>query len=357
MPTYGAAGSPAQSTYNYDALVATSVANYRSTLTDNVSTSNIFFKKLKEMGLWESADGGINIVEDLMYGLSPVDAYDSYDELPLTPADGITQAQFDWRQLAAPIAISEKERKQNKHRIVNLLTAKLQQADIAMQEAWAKFFLQGSLAGGGSSLITPYVSSANGASAIDPIFAMIQKDPTASNTIGGINQSTQTWWQNQYKQSAATTTSGYLSEILNLMNTCSKGPGGMPKIAMCDQVSWELLSFAYYSKYLTQVVTVGDYPWPTLKFQNMEVVWDQYMPDVTNTTLTPLTGKGVVIMLNPQFMRVRYESETNFVSTDFQKPVNQDAKFKHILWMGNVTTNNRRKNGVLHNIARTLTVG
>ena len=96
--TYGAAGQPLQTTTNFDALFSASLANYRKTLTDNISTSNFFFHKMKEMGLWEGRDGGLYLVEDLMYALSPVDTYDGYDELPLTPTEGITQAQYQWRQ-------------------------------------------------------------------------------------------------------------------------------------------------------------------------------------------------------------------------------------------------------------------
>lgn len=356
MPaTYGLSGQPSSATFNYDALVSTSLANYRSTLTDNVSSTNIIFHKLKSAGGWESCDGGLYIVEDLMYGLAPVDAYDGYDELPLTPTEGITQAQFQWRQLASPISISEKERKQNKHRIVNLIAAKLQQADIGMQEAWGKQFLQGSLSGSGSSLITPYTSPVTGAQSMDPIGLLIAYNTGASLEIGNINQSTagNEWWKNITKQSAATTFRGYLQELLNLKNSCSKSAGGGPNVALTDQISWELLSVAYYEVYRTQVQEVGNYPFPVLKFQGVEISWDQYMPDVHNGVANTDT-KGSFYFYNTKFAKVRYESETNFVATEFQRPVNMDAKFKHILWMGNSTINNRRKFGVMGNIARTL---
>src|SRR5574339_81934 len=124
--TYGPSGQPAASTFNYDALVASSVANYRKTLVDNISSASAFFKKVK----WESRDGGLYLAEDLMYALAPTDTYEGYDELALTPTNGITQAQFGWSQASTPISISEKERKQNKHRIIDLVTAKIQQADI-----------------------------------------------------------------------------------------------------------------------------------------------------------------------------------------------------------------------------------
>jgi hypothetical protein len=355
MPTYGVATQPLQSTFNYDSLVATSLANYRKTLTDNVSTSNIFFTKLKERGLFESCDGGLYIAEDLMYGLAPTDSYDGYDELPLTPTEGITQAQFQWRQMATPFAISGKEKKMNKQRIVDLVAAKLQQCEIGMQEAWARYFIQGSMAAGGTTLYSAYQSPVNGSYAMDPIGSVVDYAPTAARSPGGISQSTNTWWANQQKDSAATTTTGFLQEVLNLFNTCSKGPGGRPDFAMADQTSWELLSVAYYNRFRTEATAVGDYPFPVIKFQNVDIGWDQYMPDAYSSAVATTTY-GTLYALNTKFLKVRYESDTNFVLTEMVKPINQDAYFRHILWMGNVTCNNRRKLGVLGKIARTLTV-
>ena len=62
-------------------------------------------------------------------------------------------------------------------------------------------------------------------------------------------------------------------------------------------------------------------------------------------------------MINTKFFGVKYDSQTNFKNTPFQQPVNQDAKVSHILWMGNTTISNRRKHGVLYNIASSLTLG
>jgi hypothetical protein len=50
-----------------------------------------------------------------------------------------------------------------------------------------------------------------------------------------------------------------------------------------------------------------------------------------------------------------YESETDFILTEFQKPVNGDSRIAHILWMGTVALSNRSKQGVMGNIATSLT--
>lgn len=359
--TYGQAPQPAQSIFNYDALVSTSLGNYRKKLTDNIGALNLYMKKMMESDQYESADGGLFLAEDLMTDLAPTDSYEGMDELPLTQVEGITQAQFQWAQCATPIAISELERKKNKHRIVDLVTSKIMQSEISIKEYWAKSFLQGSLLSAGADIRNPYVSSANGSSFVNPLFRLISYTPTVSMEIGGINQANNTWWRNQSKTSVATTGLGFLAEIMHLYNDCTKGQGGAPNLAWCDQTTWELISMSYYNKFRTEMETVGNYPWPTLKWWNCEFVWDEYMPNVAanggaGSTDTTLPNGGTLVFMNTKFLKIRYEEETNFVATDFQRPINQDAKYKHILWMGNTTINNRRKQGVMGGIPRTLTL-
>jgi hypothetical protein len=354
--TYGASSQPAQSTFNYDALVATSVANYRKTLIDQIGKLNLFFKKIMDNGQYESADGGLYLAEDLMYDLAPTDSYDGMDVLPLTPTEGITQAQFGWAQAATPIAISEKERKQNKHRIVNLVAAKIQQAELSIKEFWGKAFLHGGMLNGSGALTAPYVSLANGSTFINPLFRLVSSTPTTSLEIGGINQSSSVWWRNFAAESAATTGLGLLQEIMTQYNNCSRGTGGSPDLMWTDQTTWELISVAYYSKFRTEMQQVTSYPWPTLKWWNCEIVWDEFMPNVyAGTTDTSTANGGTLAFINSKFMKIRYESETNFVSGELEKPINQDAKFKHILWMGQTTINRRNKHSVLSKIPRSLT--
>jgi len=354
MPiTYGPSGQPGQATFNYDALFSSSLAAYRDTLQDNISASNVFFKKIK----WESEDGGAFVAEDLLYGLSPVDTYSGYDILPTTVTNGITQAHFQWSQVAAPVSISNEELKKNKKRIINLMTAKIQQAEIGVQEFWAKAFLRGSLAGSGTSLIAPYTSTVTGAPFVDPLPRLIfyaAGGSWPSLEIGNINQSTNTWWRNRSRVSAATTREAFMTEMLNMYNLCSIGPGGAPDLILCDQVTWELVHASYRSYFQNNAMSDGNFPFPNLKFFNSLVVWDEFVPDVANNSLDTDTGRGTMYFINSKFYRCVYEADTNFIATSLERPINQDAFFKHILWMGAVTMSNRRKHGVIGNIARTL---
>ena len=352
--TFGSSTAPSQVTTNLDALFATTLANYRNTLEDNISESNAVFYEMKKNGQWESAAGGSYIAEDLLYELASFDSYDGYDELPDTPTDGITQAIYEWRQGSVPISYSEKERKQNKHRIIDLVKAKIKQAEMGFIDGFNKSFLQGSLAQGGTTIYTPYVSPSNGSSFIDPLFKIIDYSPTSSRSVGNINQSTSSWWRNRQRTSTATTYAAFLLEWDNMYNSCARGPGGPPNLIVTDQTTYELLNAAYYQQYRTQLREDGNYPFTNVMFRRAHVVFDQYMPDVESAAAATTTY-GTAAFINTAFLKMRVESETNFQMTEFQKPPRGDSRLAHILFMGQTTTGNRRKLGVVGKIARTLT--
>ena len=75
---------------NFDSLLSTTLANYRSQLTDNVFTARPLTYFLMEKGRIRMLNGGTKIIEPLIYGTnSTVGSYSGYDSLSLTPQEGI----------------------------------------------------------------------------------------------------------------------------------------------------------------------------------------------------------------------------------------------------------------------------
>ncbi len=362
MSTYGSAGAPSQNTINYDAILGTSLFNYRRKLTDNISKSNPFFYKIQENGMYESEDGGVAIQIPLMYGLATANTYSGYDVLDVQPTDGITNAFFDWRQAAVPISISRLEERQNAtaHRIVDLMKSKITQSEIGIKEFFGKMLLQGNgLVSASNNVYDPYVNTSNGSLGVDPLLKLIAVDPTSSSvqpTVGNINQSNASWWRNQTKTATITSSSkpvDFLLEADTVYNNCSKGPGGPSDLILCDQNTFQLWRAAYYDKYRKTADSDANYPFENFKFNRALVMWDEYMIDAYSNSTTITYGSAFFI--NTKFCYVKYDKETNFTNTEFQKPVNQDAKVAHILWMGNTCISNRRKLGVWCKIPTSLT--
>lgn len=342
-------------TDNYDALLSTTARNWRKRLEDQISTSTayLFFIMKKRKAYRSVSDLGVQAAFPLLYQLGRFQAYTGYDILDTTPMDGITTAFYDWRQSAVPIVISGREKKQNRGetKLIDLLESKFTQAEMGIQEGFSKALLRGNVDNGGA-IHEAYVDPVTAATFVDPIPLLVKYDPTTSTTIGNINQSTYTWWRNQKKQSAATTYAGWLKEMRNLYNNCGKGPGGYPDLIVAEQQTAELYEAALAAAHRNPSYDKADIPFDAVAFRGNPLIWDEFVPDVHNGTAA--ITKGSLYMFNTKFFGIKYDEETNFKPTDMQRPVNQDATVRHILWMGANCTSNRRKQGVMGNIDLTI---
>jgi hypothetical protein len=358
-------------------VFATSLANYRKTLIDNIGATNSILYDLLKSDAYEEADGGTYIAEDLMYGLAPSDSYDGYDELSTLPTDGITQAQFEWRQVASPVMYNQKEVIQNMHRIVNLVKSRIQQSELGIQEGWAQAFMWGA---GSGAMTTPRTSAVNGSYHVEPLPKLISYNTAGNDTIGNaaatgaaltvgaIPETPNTWWQNHWGVSAATTYSAFMLELESMYNTCTLGTGGPVTHMLMDQVTYQNFIHAYFSIFKANPDALNnEYPFVGKKFLNAKVIMDDKVPDVANNKPGTQVGgvinpssltKGSCYFVNAKFFKIRYAPSRNWEmlkdenGNTFAKPINGDSRVGHVGWMGNVTINQRRKQGVIGNIAR-----
>lgn len=349
---------PSALSLNYDAVLSTTLFNVKGELVDQISTSNVFlYYIMKKNSLYKGNSAiGDRMQVPLMYALAPADSYSGYDVLDTTPTDGITSAFFDWAQFATHVSISGLEEKKNKGEaaIVKLLTAKTKQAVMGIEEKFAKALLQGNLLNSGN-VYDAYVSPANGSTFIEPLGSLVRYDPSTSDTIGNINQATYSWWRNQTKTSAATTNAGLLAEMRNMYNNVGKGAGGSADLILCDQTTFELYEAALSTFHQNASWKKADIPFDNVEFRGKPVVWDEFIPNVyANTTDTSTATGGTMYFLNSKFFGIEYESATNFEPQGFVKPDNQDAKVNQILWLGASSVSQRRKQGVIGKIARSL---
>lgn len=366
--TFGSPSAPSNITTYLDSVFATSLANYRKQLIDNIGASNAMLYEILKSDAYEAADGGTYIAENLMYGLAPSDSYDGYDELSTLPTDGITQAIYEWRQQASPIVYNMKEVIQNEHRIIDLVKSRIQQSELGIQEGWAQAFFWGAYPQGGA-LTSPRTSPINGSSNIEPLPKLVAYN--SNGVVGNIDSNTSAWWRNKWATSAATTYSAFMFEMENMYNTVSLGMGGPCNLILCDQVTYQLFIHAYFAIFKASPDALNmEYPFIGKKFLNAKIVMDDKVPDAysgvagteTGGVVDPATMTyGTMYFLNTKFFKVRYHPSRNWDmlkdenGKSFVKPINGDSRVGNVAWMGNVTCNNRRKQGVLAKIARTLT--
>ena len=301
---------------NFDNLLTTTLANYRKTLTDNIFTARPLTYTLMEKGRIRMLNGGTKVVEPLIYGLNDtVGSYSGYDSIALTPQTGISAAEFEWRQYAASISISGIEEAKNNGdaEIINLLEAKIMQAEESMREGFnTMFFADGT---GNSS------KDWNG---LDNLV-----DNTG--TVGNIDSSTYTWWKS-YKESTAGALT--LAQMATAYNTVSVG-NDHPDTLLTTQTLFEK-----YEALLQPTLRYTDTKTADAGFQNLLFKAAPVMYDTGCTA-------GTFFFLNSKYLTLVGHSDKWFSQTSFISPEDTDARYALIMCYGNLTVRNRAKQGKL----------
>lgn len=315
---------------NFDTLVSTTLKNYRTTLTDNITGHNALWYQLKERGFIREEDGGTTIVEPLLIARnSTVKSYAGYDVLDTTPQQGISAAEFSWKQVAGAVTISGDEEFKNggsKAQIINLLKAKVTQLEKSMMlELNRQSHADGT--GNGGKDITG--------------LALAVEDGAAWSTYGGIDSNTYTYWRNQWIGTTAAFASVGLSRMRTMYNSCSRG-ADKPTLILTSQYLYEQYESLLAANERFMDMSMGDAGFMNLLFKSTPIVFDDDMPfeDLA-------TDEHQMLFLNSSYLNFVVGKGRNFVVTDLMKPENQDAKVSHTLLYGNFTCSNRARQGRL----------
>jgi hypothetical protein len=304
---------------NFDALLSTTLANYRSQLTDNVFTARPFTYFLMDKGRIRMLNGGTKIVEPLIYGQnSTVASYSGYDTISLTAQDGISAAEYEWKQYAASIAISgiEEAKNNGEQEIINLLEAKIMQAEESMREGFNQMFFADGTGNSGKNW--------NGLGNI----------VESGNTVGGINSATgqgNDWWRSYEENTAGALT---LAQLATAYNSVSVG-NDHPDMILTTQTLFEKYEALLQPQLRYTDTKTADAGFQNLLFKAAPVVYDVHCT------------AGVVYFLNSKYLTLVGHSGKWFAQTDFVRPENLDARYALIMCYGNLTCRNRAKQGKL----------
>jgi len=320
---------------------------------------------LREFDGVDFQDGGERIACPLMYGKNKtIKSYDGYDTLDTTPQEGITTAYFPWRELGGTISISRKQQRQNsgEAQILSLLESKTKQAEMSMREELNLQCLQGTVS---STTFVP----GNDNKDIFPLGWFLRKlnatDPTTGGDVGNIDASAESWWRHQTAVAdsasvdtgnafalAVTTLRGLEIAMKRMYNHCANGSGGPPNLVVCDQVTYETYENAVEERVRLQSTRLAQLGFDSTRLRSAEVLYDEQVPDIDSGTVA--ITKGTAFFLNTNFFKLIIDSETDVTTTPFVTPENQTASTAKILFMGNQTCSNLRKQGVLYATSQTI---
>jgi hypothetical protein len=287
-------------------------------LTDNVFTARPLTYWLSDKSRIQTESGGTKIVEQLIYGQnSTVASYSGYETLSLTPQDGITAAEYDWKQYGASIAISgiEEAKNNGEHAIINLLEAKIMQAEESLREGFNQMFFADGTGNSGKNW--------NG------LGNLVE----SGNTVGGINSATA---GNEYWRSYEENTAGALTllQMATAYNSTSVG-NDHPDVILTTQTLFEKYESLLQPQLRYTDTKTADAGFQNLLFKSAPIMYD------THCTA------GVMYFLNSKYIKLVGHSDKWFAQTDFVRPENQDARFALIMCYGNLVVSNRKKQGKL----------
>ena len=308
-------------------LVTSTDRAWGTKVTDNVSNHNAVLRRMKDKGKIKSSSGGYEIAEPIEYAENGTyQRYGGYESLNTAASDVLTTVKYDWKQVALHVTASGKEIRMNmgsKTRMLNLVQTR---KDNALRTAANQFsidlFSDGSLT-----------------NQIGGLAHIIQNAGTG--TVGGINSSTYTIWQNQVRE--MTGTDAYTSSTLkNEMNKL-----WMSQTFGIDTPDLIVASHDLYSMFEAGITDRARYTDSSsategivnLKYKSADVVFDD------NTNFSTTAEK--MYFLNTNYLYVVQHKEAQWTPDEEKRPTNQDAIVIPVYWMGNVVCSNRSRQGVL----------
>lgn len=314
-------------------LVSTTFRKHGKTFADNVSRNNALYAQLMEGGNVNTEDGGLTLVEPLDYASNNTyQRYSGYDVLNVSASDVLTSAEFNWRQIAVNVVASGLEMRINQgdSRIIALVKSRIKNAMRTFRNNFSY----------------DLYSDGSAPNQINGLQALVSD--TGTGTVGGIDSSTWPFWRNVVQSAAAP-----------LQGGAGITPGATTMESLMAPLYYQLTRG---DDQPNMIVSSNDY---FLFFEQSQTSLKRYSSDngPTKGTAGFVTlmykkakvffdgGSGIpasrMYFLNTDYFKIRVHQDANLSVLDDAKPYNQDASVTPVLWMGNLTINNRALQGVL----------
>jgi hypothetical protein len=302
-------------------------------LHDNIFNNDVLLQWLRSGGRVKTVDGGERMRVGIMDSKNTTAKwYADYESLDVTAQSGMTSAFYTWKQGSTSVSVNGKELRANKgkSRITNLQQEKISQAAASLVDIVAT----GAFSDG----------SGTGSKQMTGLEAMIETVPLTAS-YAGIPVGNTAWTNQISSGNVGAAAVNLLPNLRTVYNNCKQGKGGAnssPDMLITTQSIHESFEALMYPqvRYQPNPSSGADAGIEKLKFKGADVVWDDYCTS------------GMMYVLNSNHITMFVHSDANFSMAEggFQKPINQDALVTQIFFQGNLSTDNRRKQGKLKGI-------
>lgn len=308
-------------------LVSTTFRKHKKEIKDNLSNRNALLKYMMKRGNTRKEDGGLTIACPLDYAANGTyQRYSDWDTLNIAASDVISAAEYQWRQIALNVVASGRELKINSGdtRILNLAKARIKNAIRTFNNSFSSdLYSAGSL-----------TNQING---LQAIIADVN-----TNTVGGIDASTWTFWQNTVYDASVNLVTPSATTIENglmlpLWLSLDRGPDDQPDLIVADNTYYQYFEGSQVSLKRYNDKSSADGGFVTLKYKNADVLFDG------NSGIP----SAHMYFINTNYLELVTHQDADLEVMDEMRPVNQDGAVIPILWMGNLVCSNRKQQGVI----------
>lgn len=297
----------------YDQISGITQRKFIPKLYDNIFNSNPYMQRIRKRS-YELVDGGISVMVPLNYATPTATGwYFGADTLNVNDNDQITSAEYTWKALYTNITILRTDELKNAgdEQMVSLVKSKVKIAEKNMED----------------QLGTGIFSNATNAKSI----IGLQYQSSTSNTIGGISQTSYSWWQPQVD---TTTTTLSLSALQTNWNLCTIGSWS-PTVAITTRSLFNSYYALLQPQQRFQDTSSAEGGFQSLLFNGLPVLPDSHAP----------SSNWFFVNEDYQTMWAHRDEDMRF--EPFAKPVNQNVRIAKIYWMGTFGPTNLRLQGNL----------
>lgn len=286
-------------------------------LYDNVFDSNPLLQRLKKKS-YEKLDGGSSIMVPLNYATTTASGwYTGADTLSTSDNENISAAEYNWKQIYANISITRLDELKNSGdaQKVALVKSKTQIAEKTIMDTMG----------------TAIYNDGSTANALVGLRSIIN----TTSTVGGISQSTNSWWASQVDSS---TTTFSIAALQTQFNACSVDSDA-PTVIMATRANYN----RYYGqlqpqqRFMDSESAKGGFS--SLMFNGIPFLADSHCP------------ASHIFLLNENYLHLFVHKDEDMRFEPFIKPINQNVKVAKIFWMGALGSSNNRLHGKLSAVA------
>lgn len=313
---------------NLGDLVVSTLAKWDNTLADTITNEHPVLNKMASKGNVTPTSSGREIYEPIIYGDNPsVKWFDNYEVFtPPTDQNVLDAAVYQWKQQGGFISISGKEEIMNSgaEQKVSFITARIKQLLAQLKND------------AGQSIYS--LGTGSGGKELGGLQLLVADNPAAAGTVGGIDQVANPFWRNQANTSVTGTAATIGDAIKVAMNkmTLQQSVGTEKP----DLITMDATAYAAYEGTLQQLTRFNqtnkaDAGFNAISFQGADVVYDAYCP------------AGHIYMLNTDTLFLRAVPSRMWTRGEKRTIQNADYDVIPVWFMGNLVTNNRRRNAVI----------